>query len=92
MNTYTPQPLDTSVVTLPPTLTALMVKLAENTHDVWAVTRIAQGWTYGPNRDDAKQHACLVPYGRPARERRGLRPPHSGRDAEGDRGVVRQNC
>jgi len=62
MNTYTPQPLDTSVVTLPPTLTALTVKLAENTHYVWAVTRIAQGWTYGPNRDDAKQHACLVPY------------------------------
>jgi len=63
MTTYTPQPLDTSAVTLPLTLTALMEKLAENTHDVWAATRIAQGWTYGPSRDDAnKKHPCLVPY------------------------------
>ena len=51
MNTYTPKPLDTSGVTLPPTLTALLEQLAENTHDVWAVTRISQGWIYGPNRD-----------------------------------------
>ncbi len=61
--TYTPQPLNTSNVKLPTGLTELLEKLAENTHDVWAATRIAQGWTYGPNRDDtAKKHPCLVPY------------------------------
>jgi len=63
MTTYTPKPLDTSAVQLPPSLTELLEKLAENTHDVWAATRIAQGWSYGPSRDDAaKKHPCLVPY------------------------------
>ena len=63
MNTYTPNPLDTSKVALPATLKGLLERLAENTHDVWAATRIAQGWSYGPNRDDAaKKHPCLVPY------------------------------
>ncbi len=63
MLTYTPRPLDTSGVALPPSLTALLERLAENTHDVWAVTRIGQGWTHGPSRNDAaKQHPCLVPY------------------------------
>lgn len=60
---YTPTQLDTSSVRLPPSLTDLLEKLAENTHDVWAATRIAQGWSYGPERDDStKQHPCLVPY------------------------------
>lgn len=37
--------------------------MAENVHDVWAQTRMEQGWTYGPKRDDAqKKHPCLVPY------------------------------
>ena len=63
METYEPKPIDTSAVQLPPSLTALMEKLAENAHDVWAATRIAQQWTYGPARDDAKKkHPCLVPY------------------------------
>ena len=37
--------------------------MAKNVHDVWAQTRIAQGWTYGPERDDTpKTHPCLLPY------------------------------
>jgi ryanodine receptor 2 len=44
-------------------LDGLLERLAENTHDVWAATRIAQGWSYGPTRDDGnKRHPCLVPY------------------------------
>jgi ryanodine receptor 2 len=32
-------------------------------HEVWAQTRISQGWTYGVERNDTlKQHPCLVPY------------------------------
>jgi hypothetical protein len=32
-------------------------------HEVWAQSRISQGWTYGKERSDAlKQHPCLVPY------------------------------
>jgi len=60
---YIPKPLDTSAVALPPSLQELLEKLAENTHEAWAATRIAQGWTFGPARDDAaKKHPCLVPY------------------------------
>ncbi len=63
MQTYTPQPLLTSTVTLPAPLAALLEQLAENTHEVWAAQRIHDGWTYGPQRDDAnKKHPCLVPY------------------------------
>jgi ryanodine receptor 2 len=63
MNTYAPQPLDTSRVLLPQELLLLLEKLAENTHEVWAAQRIRDGWTYGPQRDDAgKKHPCLVPY------------------------------
>ena len=63
MNTYTPKPLDTSSIVLPESLKALLEKLADNTHDVWAAQRIKDGWTYGPKRDDLnKKHPCLVPY------------------------------
>ncbi|OWK43755.1 putative ryanodine receptor [Fimbriiglobus ruber] len=48
---------------LPPSLHGLLEELAKNTHDVWAVTRIKQGWSHGSARDDAaKKHPCLVPY------------------------------
>ena len=41
-------------------LTELM---ARNVHDIWSVGRIADGWTWGPQRDDArKENPCLVPY------------------------------
>jgi hypothetical protein len=63
MNQYVPQPLDTSHVKLPAPLRALLEKLAENTHEVWAAQRIQDGWTLGSQRDDAaKKHPCLVPY------------------------------
>lgn len=62
--TYTPHPIDTKGITLPPDLDELLTALAENTHENWARLRIAEGWTFGPVRDDAKkQTPCLVPYG-----------------------------
>jgi len=64
MISYSPQPLDTSDIALPESLTPLIEALAENVHDTWAKGRMDAGWTYGPVRDDAKkQHPCLVPYG-----------------------------
>lgn len=61
---YKPQPINTSSVELPADLMSLAEQMAENVHEVWAATRIEQGWTYGPERDDAlKHHPCLVPYG-----------------------------
>ena len=60
---YIREPVDTRDVELSPEITELCEKLAENIHEVWAAGRIAEGWTYGPVRDDAKKETpCLVPY------------------------------
>lgn len=60
---YTPQPENTQSVELPQELMPLIEDMARNVHEVWSQNRIADGWTYGPVRDDAtKQHPCLVPY------------------------------
>lgn len=60
---YVPRPINTGDVALPPELAPLTERLAENAHDLWAAQRLAQGWTYGPQRDDtAQRHPCLVPY------------------------------
>lgn len=60
---YVPMPLETSGVVLPEELNDLAEAIAKNVHDVWAQNRIAEGWTYGPVRNDTlKQTPCLVPY------------------------------
>jgi ryanodine receptor 2 len=60
---YTPNPIDTADVALPEDLKGLAELLSEHVHDVWALQRMAQSWTYGPKRnDDLKLHPCLVPY------------------------------
>ncbi|MBO4761043.1 MAG: Ryanodine receptor Ryr [Bacteroidales bacterium] len=60
---YKPAPADLSDVTLPASLTELTEEIAENTHEVWSANRMAEGWTWGPVRDDAKlQHPNLLPY------------------------------
>lgn len=63
MSEYTPRPIDTSNVSLPADLDALLEYLSRNTHEVWAQLRLEQGWVHGPTRDDErKEHPCLVPY------------------------------
>lgn len=63
MSTYTPQPIETGHIGLPPEISSLSERLAESIHDIWALERLAQGWTHGPRRDDEKkEHPCLVPY------------------------------
>ncbi len=60
---YTPNPIDTQGVELPEELLPLVEKMAKNVHEVWAETRIEQGWTYGEERsDELKHHPCLIPY------------------------------
>ena len=62
-NTYIPQVADTSKVELPEDLVKLTELMARNVHEVWAQTRIQQGWIYGQTRNDTlKQHPCLIPY------------------------------
>lgn len=60
---FNPEPIDTSAIQLGADIHELTEKLARNTHDLWAKKRIADGWRFGPQRDDAGQlHPCLVPY------------------------------
>lgn len=60
---YVPQPMDTSDIRLSKELDMLAELLAKNVHEVWAKSRVAQGWTYGEIRSDAlRQHPCLIPY------------------------------
>lgn len=60
---YSPKPIDTSDVVLPESLKPLVEQMAKNVHEVWAQTRISQGWSYGEKRDDTKKtHPCLVAY------------------------------
>lgn len=61
--TYIPHPVDTTGVELPEELTLLVEEMAKNVHEVWAESRIKEGWSYGSSRDDKeKTHPCLVPY------------------------------
>jgi hypothetical protein len=63
MKTYNPKPIDVSDVILEEDVTELREAIAENAHDIWAVERMQQGWTYGPERDDELKHnPCMVPY------------------------------
>lgn len=60
---YIPNPAETSDVELPEELLPLIEEMAKNVHEVWAKNRLAEGWTYGPVRDDAKkQTPCMVAY------------------------------
>ncbi len=63
MKKYFPNPVDTTDVKLPMELESLVEEMAKNVHEVWAQTRISQGWSFGEERNDAtKKHPCLVPY------------------------------
>lgn len=62
-NNYVPQPMDTNDVQLSEELNELIEQMAKNVHEVWAQSRMEQGWTYGKERSDTlKQHPCLIPY------------------------------
>lgn len=61
--TYNPCPANLDNIELPTTLEELIEQIAENVHDVWAKSRIDEGWTFGNERNDEKKtHPCLVPY------------------------------
>ena len=69
---FVPQPVDTSMVNLPPYVEQIRDKLAENIHEMWAMNKIDAGWTYGEIREDLyKIHPCIVPFDKlPAAEKR----------------------
>lgn len=60
---YEPRPINLGDVELTEDLLELREAIAENAHDVWAAARMKEGWTYGPERDDAQlRHPDLIPY------------------------------
>lgn len=63
VNAYKPAPLDVSNIALPEELDPLIEQIAHNVHEVWAETRLHQGWVYGPERNDRlKTHPSIIPY------------------------------
>jgi len=60
---YQPKPLDTSAIVLDEEILALTETLASNTHDVWALQKLAAGWKYGKTlSNEALTTPYLVPY------------------------------
>ena len=61
--TYRPKLIDLKHVSLPKGIDELREAIAENAHDMWALERQSEGWTYGPKRDDDKlETPDMVPY------------------------------
>ena len=60
---YIPSPILGSYNPLPADLESLVEDMAKNVHEIWAKSRMDQGWTYGEVRNDLlKKHPCLIPY------------------------------
>lgn len=56
-------PIGKSRAPLPPHLQPLIEMLAKSVHNEWMAGRTADGWTFGPRRDDdKKEHPGMVPY------------------------------
>lgn len=53
-NAYHPKLIDLKHVQLSSDFDELREAIAENAHDIWALERQSEGWTYGPKRDDEK--------------------------------------
>ena len=61
--TYNPQLMDLEHVDLPDWYDELREAIAEHAHDMWALERQSEGWTFGPKRDDSKlESPDMVPY------------------------------
>ena len=60
---YNPKPINTSNIILNTDIVGLIELIARNTHNVWAVGRIDEGWKYGPIKDSNKKETPdLIPY------------------------------
>ena len=61
--TYNPKLIDLKHVDLPKGFEELREAIAENAHDMWALERQSEGWTFGPKRDDSKlETPDMIPY------------------------------
>lgn len=63
VKTYNPKLIDLGHVQLPGGFDELREAIAENAHDMWAIERQSEGWTFGLKRDDSKlETPDMVPY------------------------------
>ena len=63
MSEYKPQPINTNDIKLDDDLLKLTEILAKNVHEIWALSRIEEGWSFGRERNDSlKQHPYIIPY------------------------------
>lgn len=63
VKTYNPKLIDLGHVQLPEGFDELREAIAENAHDMWAIERQSEGWTFGLKRDDSKlETPDMVPY------------------------------
>ncbi|XP_055337214.1 ryanodine receptor-like isoform X3 [Paramacrobiotus metropolitanus] len=53
---FVPAPIDTSSVILPNYIMQVRDRLAENIHELWGMSKIEAGWTYGEVRNDPLKH------------------------------------
>ena len=60
---YHPKLINLAHIELPKGFDELREAIAENAHDIWALERQSEGWTFGPKRDDTKlETPDMVPY------------------------------
>lgn len=63
VKTYNPKLIDLENIELPKGFDELREAIAENAHDMWALERQSEGWTYGLERDDSKlETPDMIPY------------------------------
>ncbi len=60
---YDPYPINLDEIELSEDLIELQEAIAENAHEIWAKNRTDEGWSYGPERNDAKKETPdMLPY------------------------------
>jgi len=60
---YIPKPIDLDDIVLEDDLLELQEIIAKNVHEVWAKSRMEEGWRYGDKVDSSlKITPCLIPY------------------------------
>ena len=60
---YIPQPISVDDTELSPELIELGEAIAEDAHEIWAQNRMAEGWTWGKERNDSlRQTPVMVTY------------------------------
>ena len=56
---FTPQPVRTTQIVFPNHLEYVRDRLAENTHELWSMNKVASGWRFG-EVSRAKQRSSLA--------------------------------